>query len=174
MAANDQKTSARAQQLLRVLPWLVVYILVWALLSRNQGWGVGLLFITLATWLSYRLAIPVLRINPLQLPGFCVYFLRKLMAGGIDVALRTIRKQPAIRAGWVHYPLKSDSARVRLILSALIGLLPGTFAARMENRQLLIHALDTDTDWESGVAELESRLHNLLVYQGELPGEKAS
>ena len=174
MAANDQKTSARAQQLLRVLPWLVVYTLLWALLSRNQGWGVGLLFIALATWLSYRLAIPVLRINPFQLPGFCVYFLRKLLAGGMDVALRTIRKQPAIRAGWVHYPLQSDSARVRLVLSALIGLLPGTFAARIENRQLLIHALDTDTDWDNGVAELESRLHGLLVYGDETSGEKTS
>ncbi len=174
MAANDQTTSARAQQLIRALPWLVVYCLVWALLSRNQGWGVGLLFISLATWLSYRLAIPVLRINPRQLPGFCVYFLRKLLAGGIDVALRTIRTQPAIRADWVNYPLKSESARVHLVLSALIGLLPGTFAARIEDRQLLIHTLDTDTDWENGVAELESRLHSLLVYGDETSGEKTS
>ena len=174
MAANDQKTSARAQQLLRALPWLVVYILLWALLSRNQGWGVGLLFITLATWLSYRLAIPVLRINPLRLPGFCAYFLYKLLTGGIDVALRTIQRQPTIRAGWVHYPLRSDSARVQLVLAALIGLLPGTFAARIENQQLLLHALDTDTDWETGVAELESRLHSLLVYRGKTSGEKTS
>jgi multicomponent Na+:H+ antiporter subunit E len=148
--------------------WAIVYTALWALLSRNQGWLIGLIFITAATAVSYLTKVPDPRIRLHYLPAFSVFFLSKLLSGGIDVALRTFSAAPLTSAGWVRYPLRTRDERVRLLLSALMGLLPGTLAARMDFDELLIHALDTEMDWLADIARLEWHLQRLAGRESSL------
>jgi multicomponent Na+:H+ antiporter subunit E len=144
------------------LQWAVAFACFWAFLSQNQGWGFGVCFILLATWCAHktRLRIPVLAWQ--HLPGFLWFFLRRLLVGGVDVALRTLASTPAVNPGWTEYQLKTRSADVSLSLSAIVGLLPGTLAARSEDKVLRVHLLDVDRDWQTDIAKLESHLALLL------------
>ncbi|MDO9521314.1 MAG: Na+/H+ antiporter subunit E [Pseudohongiella sp.] len=140
------------------LKWAVVYTGLWALLSENQGWGFGLLFIVLALWCSHRLRLRAPTLVWRHLPGFLWFFLQRLIAGGVDVALRTVSRKLAISPSWVDYELQADSTDLNLCLSAVVGLLPGTLAAKIEGQLMRVHLLDTRPDWHHDIARLESHL----------------
>lgn len=140
----------------------------WALLSQNQGWGFGIVFILLATWCAHKtdlhfpsfLHFPSLRWR--HLPGFMLFFLQRLVVGGVDVALRTLSKTPAISPAWAEYEFRSQSAEVCLSLSAIVGLLPGTLAAKADKQLMRVHVLDAGRDWRTDIEQLESRLMALF------------
>lgn len=147
--------------------WSLVYAALWALLSHNQGWSVGWLFIVTAAYCSQKLGAALPSIAWQHLPAFLAFFISKLMIGGVDVALRTITTAPTSRAGWVRYSLTTCDTRIQLLLSALLGLVPGTLAARIDQQSLVIHCLDTDMDWQSDTAALESLLCRLMSTEQE-------
>lgn len=140
----------------------LIYAGLWALLSQNQGWGFGLLFILLATWCAHKTRLRLPAFAWRHLPAFLVFFLQRLVVGGIDVALRTVAFKPAVTPAWADYKLNNRSEDVRLSLSAIVGLLPGTLAAKIENNTMRVHLLDAGRDWQADVAELESRITLLL------------
>jgi len=55
---------------------------------------------------------------------------------------------------------------VRLLLSAMVGLLPGTLASRVDADEMRVHVLDERLPWQATVAELERRLERLLGVDG--------
>jgi multicomponent Na+:H+ antiporter subunit E len=142
---------------------MVVFACFWGLLSQNQGWAFGILFILLATWCTYKtdLHFPSLRWR--HLPGFMLFFLQRLVAGGIGVAIRTLSKTPAISPTWAVYEFRSASAEVCLTLSAIVGLLPGTLAAKAGKNVMRVHVLDAGHDWRTDIEQLETRLIKLLT-----------
>ncbi|MDO8909980.1 MAG: Na+/H+ antiporter subunit E [Pseudohongiella sp.] len=144
------------------LKWAVVYAALWALLSGNQGWGFGILFIALASVCSHKTRLHAPALVWRHLPGFLLFFLQRLVAGGLDVALRTLSRKLAISPAWVDYELKTDSADVSLSLSAIVGLLPGTLAAKIDGHRMRVHLLDGRADWQRDIARLESHLALLL------------
>ena len=162
MAKNNSSGTDSSFVVAPLIVWVGVYSALWALLSNNQGWLIGVIFISAATAVCYHLKLPDPSLKLRHLPSFTVFFLGKLLRGGIDVALRTMSMTPLTRAGWVKYPLQSHDDRVRLMLAALIGLLPGTLTARMEHEQLLIHTLDSEMNWLEDTAQLERHLQKLL------------
>ena len=89
------------------------------------------------------------------LPGFLTFFLRHMLLGGWDVARRALQPRCQLQPAWHPYPLTSRSPRVRLLLSALVGLLPGTLSSRIEGDRRA-------PAWQPTVAELERRLERLL------------
>lgn len=144
-----------------------VYLLMWALLSENQGWGFGVLFVALAL-LCARLTglrLPVLAWR--HVPAFLWFFLRRLVAGGVDVALRTIPRTPAISPAWMDCPLQDGSEHVRDWLAAIVGLLPGTLAARTDGASMRVHVLDTRREWQADIGKLERHLVLILGSQEE-------
>ncbi|ALO45037.1 Na+/H+ antiporter subunit E [Pseudohongiella spirulinae] len=139
-----------------------IFAMLWAIVSRNQGWWMGGAIVLAALALSFRVGLPSFRLRPQFLPGFILYFLSRQFVGGLDVARRTVSATPTKHAGWVDYPLSSATERPRVLLSAMIGLLPGTLGARITDDKLLIHTLDTTLDWQQETAQLEQRLLKLL------------
>ena len=160
---------SRDQRIRTIVVLGIAYALLWLVLSNNQGWAFGAVFIVLAVTcaLSARLTLPPMRWR--FLPGFLVFFLSRMLTGGTDVARRTVGMTPDVAPGWVHYPLTEASAFAHLLLSAMTGLLPGTLAARIEGDSMLVHTLDTRRDWHSDIASLESHLARLFP-----PSEPAS
>lgn len=144
------------------LSWCLPFALLWALVAGGQGWGFGVIAVlaasALAAWLKPAVSLPGWR----YLPAFLWFFLRSAIHGGWDVAIRAWRPSLPIHPEWVEYEMRSEDARVRLMLSAMVGLLPGTLASHFEDRRLFIHALDSRQDWSATVIALETHLIKLL------------
>lgn len=141
----------------------VIYAGLWALLSQNQGWVFGVLFITLAVWCGYKTRMRMPALAWRYLPAFLWFFLQRLIVGGVDVALRTVSLKPAVRPAWVDYDLRTDSSAAGLFLSAIVGLLPGTLAAKIDKKVMRVHLLNAGSDWQADIAKLESHIALLFV-----------
>ncbi len=153
-------------RLLSGLFWLAFHALLWWLLAGG-GWYIGLPAVAAATLLSYRLQLRYWFVRPTRLPAFIWLFGAQLLAGGWDVARRTFTPRLPIEPAWVRYDLTSSDKRVRLLLSGLVGLLPGTLSTGFDDDHLMLHVLDVDLPWQKAVASLETSLHSLM---GEQPG----
>lgn len=95
------------------------------------------------------------------LPMLCFFF-RESFIGAFDVARRVIHPSLPIDPGFVAFRcrLKNDSAR--LLFADLITLMPGTLSARIDGRNLVIHALDIGADVETGLRHLEDHVAALF------------
>jgi multicomponent Na+:H+ antiporter subunit E len=122
----------------------------------------GALFIGLALFCTLKSGLRGPSLSWQHLPIFLLYFLYRLTVGGIDVAKRTLSPTPAIKPAWVSYPLQSSAPHVQLALSAIVGLLPGTLAARIDNNSMKVHLLDSGQDWRHDITVLEQHLMRLL------------
>jgi len=145
-----------------LLPWAIVYTVLWAVLSKNSGWLLGSLFILLALVTAWFIKLPFHTLAFNKLPGFFAWFLRQSLLGGWDVALRTFGSSASIRPDWVNHQVRSQNPLVRVLLSAISGLLPGTLAMKIENDQMQVHVLNIDQNWESSIRELEQQLEGLF------------
>tara|TARA_R100001039_G_C1853368_1_gene114594 strand:- start:5932 stop:6429 length:498 start_codon:yes stop_codon:yes gene_type:complete len=163
------KPVARAQRLTTVAVLALVYAALWLVLSNNQGWGFGLVFIALAVLCALSAKVRVRPVAWRYLPAFLMFFLRSMTMGGLDVARRTVGRADDVHPGWVHHQLGESSPLARLLLSAITGLLPGTLAARIDGDSMHVHTLDTRQDWQRDVSQLEHHLARLLPKTEETP-----
>lgn len=144
------------------LNWLALYTVLWFLLTGGAGWGFGLFCVLAAASISLRLGLSPYTLQLRHLPGFIGFFFRALWSGGWDVARRAYNPTLPLNPGWVSYPLTHNYPRVSLVLSAMVGLLPGTLCSRIVDQRLLLHVLDTEHPWQPTVSHLEARLLALL------------
>lgn len=144
------------------LVWSLIYAALWALFAAGQGWALGIPTVALAVALSLWLGLRPLALRPAALAGFLGFFLKHMLLGGWDVARRALLPSCPLQPAWHSYPLTSQSPRVRLMLSALVGLLPGTLVSRIDGDEMRVHVLDERLPWQATVTELERRLDRLL------------
>ena len=148
------------------LGWVLIYALIWALFAEGDGWPIGVPSILLAAGLSLWLGLNPWKPSLRALPGFVWFFLGRMALGAWDVAVRALHPRRPLQPAWLDYQLRSESPRVRLMLSALVGLLPGTLASRVEADCMRVHVLDQRQSWEPTVVELEARLVRLMCAEG--------
>lgn len=141
---------------------LATWLTLWALLSNNQGWAFGVPLAFMAAWVAWRVSLHAEPIHLQHLPAFLGFFIAELFIGGWDVARRALDPRLPIAPQWVEYRMVSEEPRVQLLLSAMVGLLPGTLAADFQGQTLHMHALDHRQDWHATVARLERKLERLL------------
>src|SRR5690606_24757424 len=124
------------------LLWSLFFAIFWLLLTGASGLLFGgisaLAAAAIATWVG----LPLLHLRLAHLPGFAGFFLAQLWLGGWDVARRALAPTLASNDGWVQYTCAYPSPRVQLLLSASVGLLPGTLSTGVNMGVLDIHALD--------------------------------
>lgn len=162
MTASATTTSANVRIRAGII-WALFYALLWALLGQGRGWTFGIPLIIGAVALSDWLKLHPTRVRLQRVPFFISFFTGRLLRGGLDVSLRTLQRKPAQHAGWVTYHLSPDaSAEVRLLISAITGMLPGTLAARIDGDVMHMHILDTSMDWRSDTSALEQHLVRLI------------
>lgn len=156
------RRTAQAHRMSDALYWTLLYAALWALFAEGAGWSLGMPSVLLAAVVSLWLGLRPLRLRLRALPGFAGFFLRHMLIGAGDVASRALRPRCPLQPAWHDYPLASSSPRVRLLLSALVGLLPGTLASGTAGEYMRVHVLDERQPWRPVVAELEQRLQRLL------------
>lgn len=145
----------------RILAWLLITAGLWALLSDNQGWYIGVPVIVMATGTAALLNTRPWTLRPRHLPVFALFFLYSSLLGGIDVARRTLQPRITLQPGWEVHPLSARDPGVRLALSAIVGLLPGTLASHIEDDALHVHLLDKGIEWQPTLRRLETLLVRL-------------
>jgi multicomponent Na+:H+ antiporter subunit E len=143
--------------------WLLFYSALWLLLSRGNGLGFGLIFSLAATAVALWLKLQPWTFQIIYLPPCIAFFLRAQLHGAWNVGKRSLQIDCRLKPAWVGYKFSSDDARLQLLLSALVGLLPGTLAARVEANTMYLHLLDIDMEWHSTVMEMERQLSRLLA-----------
>lgn len=142
--------------------WLLVYAALWVLLSGATGLLFGLICALAATGLSLWLKLPPLGLRLLYFPRFLLFYFYETLLGAWDVAKRAFHPQLPLDAAWVTYPFTCANPRVRLVLSAMVGLMPGTLATHGDDSTLYLHILDQRQDWRTPVARMEAHLARLL------------
>lgn len=142
--------------------WLLVYACLWWLLAGNAGWGFGALCISAAGGLSLWLGVQPLYLKLLHLPQFLWFFFRELLIGAWDVAHRALHPRLPIDPAWVKFRFNCSNQRVRLLLPAMVGLLPGTVATRSDTTYMYLHVLDQRQDWHTTIAKMETHLTQLF------------
>lgn len=155
-------SSLRFQRLTDTAYWFVLYFAGWGLLSGGDGWGFGLLCAMLAAWVSLALGLRPFYLRLRYLPHFLFFFLCEVAAGAWDVARRAMLPRTSLAPALVTYPLRCGHPQVRLLLSAMVGLLPGTWASHFDDRLLYLHVLDQHQDWRRQVEKMERQLARLF------------
>lgn len=142
--------------------WLLVYAALWLLLSGASGWAFGLICALAATGLSLWLKLPPVGLRLVYLPRLLLFFLHETLMGAWDVARRALHPKLPLDPAWVTHSLDCANPRVRLLLSAMVGLMPGTLSTHIEEDTLHLHILDQRQAWRLPVEKMETHLARLL------------
>jgi len=145
-----------------ILGWLILYSLFWLVLAGGEGLAFGAIMVIAATCISFYLVPPLPAFQLRYLPHFVIFFVTEMAIGGWDVARRALSPSLPIKPEWVVYSLQVNSEPIKLTLSALLGLMPGTLATKYHNQQLHLHVLDSTQDWQTVVTKLEQQLSRLM------------
>lgn len=159
---SQKHRPTRTVAVLRIALGFLMWMLLWGMLSQGQGWEFGIPVAAMATLAGHRLGLQSGALQPQALPAFLWFFLRELFSGGVDVTRRALHVNLPIAPAWQIFTLTSRDPRVCMMLSALIGLLPGTLASHHHERVLFVHTLDEHRDWKTAVIQLETLLARLL------------
>lgn len=142
--------------LLAGLWWLIAQ-------GRSDAWLVGLPAVALAALASARLGGGGLAgLSLAGLPGFIGLFLRESLAGGLDVARRTLGRRLRIQPGFGRYRTRLRDPRARVLFVNCISLLPGTLAADLEGEHIELHLLDSRDDPAPQLQLLEQAVARLF------------
>jgi multicomponent Na+:H+ antiporter subunit E len=144
----------------------VLGALWWAVAEgAGTGWGLAPVVVAVAVASSLWLQPPGGPAPRLRaVPGFLVWFVRKSVAGGVDVARRAVRRPVDVSPGVLVLPVRLPPGWPSVVLADAVSLLPGTLAVRLHTRQacLALHVLDLGTDVATDVAALEQRVARLF------------
>ena len=145
--------------------WIIVQ-------GQTDAWLVGLPAVVLAALASLRLGGHTLpRLSLGGLLGFLGLFLRESLAGGVDVARRTLEPRLRVQPGFRRYRLHIQDPLASLLLINCIGLLPGTLAADLDGDHVELHLLDAGENPDPQILRLEqaiARLFGLTLETGDV------
>lgn len=142
-----------------------MFALLWWVLveGRGDGWPLGAAAVVAATWASLLLAPPARQSLRLAgVPGFLAFFLRHSLRGGLQVALQALRGRAALRPGVVELRLTLPPGSPRILMTGILGLLPGTLGIELADDRLRVHVLDERLPIAAEAKTLERRIAMLF------------
>ncbi|PKO93222.1 MAG: hypothetical protein CVU16_05605 [Betaproteobacteria bacterium HGW-Betaproteobacteria-10] len=140
-------------------------LLLWWILTegRAEAWGLGLLAVTLALWLSLKLLPPKKPgIRLIRLPGFVGFFIWNSILGGLQVAFIALRGRQALQPGVLDLIVGLPAGAPRLLLVNMLGLMPGSLGMQLDDDRLRLHGLDARRPLLAEVQALEQRIAHLF------------
>lgn len=159
----------RASRVRRLLGVGLALCALWVALAGTDpaSWVLGAPAVALA--LFAFAALPPSSADPPRLGALgrlIGFFLVETVRGAVDVGVRALAREPAVRARVVPWRtrLRTDAARLTFVHG--VSLIPGTLTARIEGDALEVHVLDERSSWREGLAALETRIAAALEPQG--------
>ncbi|MEE4376754.1 MAG: Na+/H+ antiporter subunit E [Candidatus Competibacteraceae bacterium] len=150
-------------QLTRTLLLLVIFAVLWWALTDgdSSGWTMGIPAIIAACATSLLLGPPSVRLHPLGLLRFVLYFLKESCWGGVDIARRAFHLDLPMQPVLLPYPLRLPQGPSRTLFVTTMTLLPGTLGAELRGDDVIVHVLAPDMLNELTV--LEQRVAGLFA-----------
>lgn len=121
------------------------FAFLWWVLAegRPDAWGLGLVAAVAGCVLSFRLLPPRREgISFAGLLAFAAFFLWHSAKGGLQVAAMALRPRPGLAPTLLELPLSLAPGAPRVLMTAAIGLMPGTLGVCLEGDRLRLHVLD--------------------------------
>lgn len=140
--------------------FLTVLGLWWVLVEGEAAaLAAGSMVAVLAAGLSVR-AFPRgrYRFRWRGVPAFALFFIRRSIIAGLDVARRLLMPSLPISPGMVAFDLKVPDGAPRWLVANTLSLLPGTLSVELHGDRLELHCLDTGADITGAVREAEIRV----------------
>ncbi len=125
----------------------LLFASLWWILAegRVDGWLLGAVAVAAATWASIALWTPAAHgIRLAALPGFLAFFLVNSVRGGWQVALIALRGRKALQPAFLELPLNVPAGAPQILLTAVLGLMPGTVGVELADNRLRLHTLHQD------------------------------
>lgn len=148
----------------RLLRSAAVPALLWAALNGADvaSWVIGVPAIAAAVLIGEALAPPRrVRWRWSRIPAFFAWFVRESLAGGVDVARLAWRRPGRLDPATFAYDTRLPEGAPRLLLCAVVSLLPGTLVYALEGDRVHVHALARAQDLAEQLHALEERIARL-------------
>ncbi|MFM1891932.1 MAG: hypothetical protein RLZ44_1009 [Pseudomonadota bacterium] len=143
---------------------VLLFAALWLVIAGTDpgSWLIGVPAVAAASWASLRLETELAPLSPAGAWRFARVFLWESLRGGLDVARRTLGRRLRIRPGFLDYRSRLPAGRPLVLFVNCVSLLPGTLAADLQGDTVLVHLLDTDTDAQSELRQLEEAVGDLF------------
>ncbi|MGI9328439.1 MAG: Na+/H+ antiporter subunit E [Pseudomonadales bacterium] len=139
---------------------------VWWVLTGGEptSWLIGVPLVIGASLSGLVLGkIPYAHLSLGGTVRFVLFFLWGSLRGGITTAVLVLTRVRTVEPMMIEYRSTLLSGTRLSVFAGVIGLLPGTLTAELENDLLQIHVLDARGPVLSDVQELERRVAAMLI-----------
>ncbi len=146
-----------SSRVVSALQTFIVLMAVWMALNGATAWWLGAAFAAAGAAVGATLAIgDPYPWRPLRLIVFVGYFIRILVQGATDVALRALHPRLPLQPHLQSHELRVPSGQPRTLLLAIVNLVPGSLSADIEGDTLTLHALSDES--AATFRDLEQRI----------------
>jgi len=137
----------RGQVARAVLARTVLFTIAWWSVAEGRpvAWPFAVAGVGGASLLSVLL-LPPGRWTLMGVARFIPFFLLASVRGGVDVAWRALVPGRHVEPGWVTHVFETDDPDVRLVITNVLSLTPGTLSARLDGDRLIVHVLDLHSE----------------------------
>ncbi len=142
------------------------FAFLWWVLAegRPHTWGLALAGVAAGCVLSLRLLPPRRQgISLLALLAFAAFFLWHSARGGLQVAAMALRPRLDLVPTLLELPLSLAPGAPRVLMTAAIGLMPGTLGVCLEGEQLRLHVLDGRLPAAAEARALQARIARIFA-----------
>lgn len=143
----------------------LLFACLWWILAegRRDGWLLGGVAVIAATWVSVALWPAAAHgVRLAALPGFLAFFLMNSVRGGWQVAHMALGGRKALQPAFVELPLNLPAGAPQILLTTVLGLMPGTVVVELAADQLRLHVLHQDLPVVAEAQALERRIAALF------------
>lgn len=153
---------------------IALFSIFWMLLTGWQpsSWGVGGIFIIVASFLSLSLTdkqqTEKWLIKPTKSISFLYYFFVQSLRGGWDIAKLALMPQSQLSPGVIIYRTDLVTESQIFTLMQVLSLLPGTVSAHRQGCEITIHVLNLNSFDRTEIDDCQLRVSALLGHRATL------
>lgn len=144
---------------------LAMLAALWWLLTGGapDTWIVGAPAIAGAFAAGMAMRLPAApTFSAIGLVPFLSFFALASVRGGLQVAMRALRRDPDLRPVIMTVSLRLPDESERMLLVSVVSILPGTLATALQGTQLRLHVLDERLGSEAEVRDAERHVARLF------------
>lgn len=131
--------------------------------GRQDAWAMGLLAVIATTAVSLALLPPgKYRISAIGFLRFFGFFLWQSAKGGMQVAAMALHPRLDLQPVLLELSLALPPGLPRVLMAAVLGLMPGTVGVSLTEERLRVHVLDERLPVAAGMRRLEAHIARLF------------
>lgn len=136
----------------------------WVLTYQQPGsWAIGVPAVGLAAAVAGVLApAQRLRVSPVGVVRFGIYFAIETLRGAVDVAWRALHPVMPLSPGFRDVELDLPEGPARIVFANAVTLLPGTLSVELRDDRLTVHTLDDTADLTGDLSRLQERVRGMF------------